>query len=104
MNILITSAGRRVSLVRAFQKEIKQYFPDGKVYTTDVNPKLSSACQVADGFFKVNKVTEDRYIDYLIRLCVDNNIKIIIPTIDTELIPLVCNRDRFADVGVHCGV
>jgi carbamoyl-phosphate synthase large subunit len=32
MNILISSAGRRVSLVRAFQKELKKYNPKAKVF------------------------------------------------------------------------
>ena len=39
-NILITSAGRRVSLVRAFQKELKELYPNAKVLTTDLNPKF----------------------------------------------------------------
>ncbi|HBK83900.1 MAG TPA: carbamoyl phosphate synthase large subunit, partial [Flavobacterium sp.] len=44
-NILITSAGQRVSLVRAFQNELKTQFPHAKVYTVDLNPSLSPACQ-----------------------------------------------------------
>ena len=47
-NILITSAGRRVELVQAFSSELKKYFPKAKVLTTDLNPDLSAACQVAD--------------------------------------------------------
>jgi len=40
-NILITSAGRRVSLVKNFQGTLKQFNTDGKVYTTDMEPGLS---------------------------------------------------------------
>ena len=53
MNILITSAGQRVSLVRAFQKELKTLYPDKKVFTTDLFPELSAACNVSDKYFKV---------------------------------------------------
>ena len=35
MNILITSAGQRVSLVRAFKSELSQLVEDGKVFTVD---------------------------------------------------------------------
>jgi len=102
MNILITSAGRRVSLVRAFQKELRNYFPEGKVFTTDTQPMLSSACQVSDGYFKVERVTTEHYIVDLISLCVENNIKLIIPTIDPELIPLISNIDKFTAAGITC--
>ncbi len=43
MNILISSAGRRVSLVRAFQKELKTLYPNAKVYAADAKPVLSAA-------------------------------------------------------------
>ena len=39
-NILITSAGQQVALVKDFQETLKRYFPDGKVYTTDMNPRF----------------------------------------------------------------
>ena len=103
-NILITSAGRRVSLVREFQKELKEEFIKGKVFTTDMNPTYSSACQVSDGFFKVSRVTEPCYIEELISICVENNIKMIIPTIDTELLVLSSARQLFLKKGVISSV
>ena len=57
-NILITSAGRRVSLVRFFQKELKSFFTDAKVFTTDLNPNYAAACQISDGFLNLSC---DRY-------------------------------------------
>jgi len=46
-NILITSAGQRVSLVRAFQKELRAFDNKAKVYTVDMNPILAPACHVS---------------------------------------------------------
>ena len=92
MNILISSAGRRVSLVRAFQKELKKLYPEGKVYTSDADPTLSGACQIADGYFKVPFVTHPDYFNVLIEECKSRNIGLLIPTIDTELLPLAQNR------------
>ncbi len=100
-NILITSAGRRVSLVREFQREIKSFFPDAKVFTVDLNPKFSSACQFSDGYFKVPKVINITYIDRLISICQRNDIGLIIPTIDTELLILAENKKKFRDYGIH---
>lgn len=84
-NILITSAGRRVSLVKNFQDTLRQFNKNGKVFTIDMNPYLSSACQVSDGFLQVPRVTDSEYINILKKYCIDNDISIVIPTIDTEL-------------------
>lgn len=98
MNILISSAGRRVSLVRAFQNELKNR--NGKVFATDLRPDLSSACQVADKSFKVSRVDSDTFIDELLKICIDNNVSIVIPTIDTELLSLSKNKKLFKKNGV----
>lgn len=97
MNILITSAGQRVSLVRAFQKELRKIIPDGKVYTVDLNPILAPACHVSDGYKQVSRVKEPNYIEDLLNICSDWNVKMIIPTIDTELLVLSENIDKFKD-------
>lgn len=96
MNILITSAGQRVSLVRAFQKELKKNFNEGKVYTVDMNPKLSPACIVSDGFERVKRVDDADYINDLLGLCKVWNITMIVPTIDTELLILSKSKKIFA--------
>lgn len=95
MNIIITSAGRRVSLVRGFQKELKELFPYSQVYASDSEPETSAACRVADGYVKVPLLDSPDYIDHLLRLCIQLNISMLIPTIDTELMILATNRDRF---------
>lgn len=99
-NILITSAGRRVSLVRFFQTELHKCFPEAKVYTADANPEYSAACRVSDGFFKVPRVTNPNYINLLLELVLSHHIKLIIPTIDTELLVLSQNIDLFQSKGV----
>ena len=100
MNILITSAGRRVSLVKAFQKELKQVIPDGKVYTTDFNTGLSSGCYASDGAFQLPLVNDNDYLHLLLDLCRKNDIKLIIPTIDTELLLLSNFKDTFLKHGI----
>ena len=101
MNILITSAGRRVSLVRSFQKELKKIDPKGKVYATDSDPLLSAACQVAHAYFKVPRLDDYNYIDVLIDFCKTHHIGLIIPTIDTELLELAKSKNRFQEHGIE---
>ncbi|MFS4457209.1 ATP-grasp domain-containing protein [Maribacter sp. 2304DJ31-5] len=101
MNILISSAGRRVSLVRAFQKELGQLVPEGRVFASDIEPTLASACHVADSFFKVPRVDEKDYMDILLDKCLENNIKLIIPTIDTELKIFATNQLRYKENGIE---
>ena len=95
MNLLITSAGQRVSLVNSFKKELTSFFKDSKVFTTDLNPQLSPACHVSDRSFEVPRVTDDEYISCLLKICLDNDIKLVIPTIDTELETLSLNIESF---------
>lgn len=96
-NILITSAGQRVSLVKNFQNTLHKYFCDAKVFTTDMNPELAPAAYVSDGCFTVVKVTDKQYIPQLLNICKNNKIGMIVPTIDTELIILSENKQLFSD-------
>lgn len=99
-NVLITSAGKRVTLVQLFQKELKKVNPEGKVLTTEMNPALSPAGHVSDGCFQVDRVTAPGYLEELLKLCVEQNVRVVVPTIDTELVLLSQNKELFARHGV----
>ncbi len=96
MNILITSAGRRVSLVRAFKKQLNKISSEARVLAAEANPDLSAACQVADDYFKVPMVFDPDYMDHLLNQCIEKQISLIIPTIDAELRGLALDQERFA--------
>jgi len=99
-NILITSAGKRVSLVKIFQQELKARYPEGKVYTVDLNPPMAPAAIVSDGSFLVPRVTDTNYIPSLLEICLKHDIGVVIPTIDTELIPLASAKELFKKNGI----
>lgn len=101
MNILITSAGKRVTLVKLFKKELKAVFPDAKVYTTDMNPTLAPAGYVSDKCFEVPRVTDEHYLERLIHICKENGVKLVIPTIDTELLLLASHKDDLKSHGIE---
>ena len=100
-NILITSAGQRVSLVKAFQKEIRKLSINNKVYTVDLKPVLAPACHVSDGFRQIKRVTDERYVEELLSICKELKVKIVIPTIDTELLVLAENKELFLKEGIE---
>lgn len=101
MNILLSSAGRRVSLAQAFRTELNARVSDGLLVATDMNPHLSAACHVADRRIAVPAVTDARYIDCLHAICTEQRIGLLVPTIDTELSLLAENRVRFAESGTE---
>ena len=100
-NILITSVGKRVVLVRIFQKTLQELGLDGKVYTVDMRPDMAPAGFVSEECLQVPRCTSDDYVDTLLQICQDKQIGVVIPTIDTELLVLAQNRARFEAQGVH---
>ena len=100
-NILITSAGRRVSLVKAFKNELIKVYPKGKVYVTDLAPHLSAAAQVADGAFSTPLVNSEDYINILLNLCLTHNINLVVPTIDDDLLILAKIKTLFSKKGIN---
>lgn len=100
-NLLITSAGRRVSLVQYFKSEAQALLGvSAKVFTTDLQPQLAPACLVSDGYFAVGHFEDVDYMDKLLRICIDNNIELVIPTLDTELKLYANERERFLSKGI----
>lgn len=97
MNILITSAGRRTSLTRAFQAAAH---PFGlKVFAADLDP-LAPACLLADAAFPVPRVTDPDYGNALLRIARAQGVSLIVPTIDTELAVLARQTAAFAAEGI----
>ncbi len=103
-NILVTSAGQRVALIRCFQETLRRFFPEAKVYATDMNPRLAPAAYISDGCFEVLRVTDPEYVSQLLRLCKENSIGMIVPTIDTELLVLAENKRPFEENGIAVSV
>lgn len=103
-NILITSAGKRVALVRAFKEMLTKHIPNGKVYATDMNPRMAPAGYVADECFPICRCIAPQYVDELLALCEKYRIGLIVPTIDTELLVLSEHREQFAVHGITVSV
>lgn len=100
-NILITSAGKRVALTKYFKETLNRFYPEAKVFTTDMNPQMAPAGYVSDGCFEVPRVTDDTYPALLLEICEKNDVGLVVATIDTELLLLADLKDSFAEKGIQ---
>jgi carbamoyl-phosphate synthase large subunit len=103
-NILITSAGRRVQLVRFFQRALADLGLPGKVLAVDANPVWSAAAREADGSSPAPLLGDLGYVPFLLEFVRGQNARFLVPTIDTELTVLAGNRDLFAEAGCEAVV
>lgn len=97
MNVLITSASRKVSLVRAFQEALS-HEGGGKVVAVDTSP-LSPALYFADEYYLVPPSHKPDFLAVMLRLCRQLGINLLIPTRDEELPFFAEHKQEFADLG-----
>lgn len=93
INILILSAGRRVELVQSFQKAAKTLNIKSNVVAGDCS-ETAPAIYFADRKAILPRINEDNYIDEIINVCKREGIRLVIPTIDTDLLLLSEERER----------
>ncbi|MBL1274657.1 MAG: ATP-grasp domain-containing protein [Ectothiorhodospiraceae bacterium] len=96
-NILFTSAGRRVSLLRCFRKALNELGIRGKIIAADAG--LSApASFIADERLLVPRVSDPKYIGFLLGYCQENNIRLLISLIDSDLVLLSQYKDAFEKI------
>ncbi len=98
IRLLFTGAGRRIELVQAFKQAALAADINLKIYGADMT-NSAPALAFCDFTRLVCGMREDGYIDELLKICVDDKIDMLIPTIDTDLLVLAQNKHRFENVG-----
>jgi carbamoyl-phosphate synthase large subunit len=101
MKICLTSSGRRVELGKTLLHDARQLGQGAQVVAVDVAPQLSAACQWASASFAVPRCTAPDYVEKILAICRAEGVKILVPTIDTELPILSTAHERFRQAGVH---
>ena len=96
MNILILSAGTRNKVVQYFKKTLNG---EGTVVATDCS-ELAPAIYDADKHYIVPRMTDDGYLDEIIKICKAEKIDGVLSLIDPELSLLSKNEEMFSQVGV----
>lgn len=92
INVLFTSAGRRVELLQAFRRAYRDLNLKGHIIAVDANP-LAPALQYADRFYLVPPLTDESYIPTLAQICSREQVNLIFPLIDPDvsLLSQYCN-------------
>ncbi len=98
-NVLLLSAGRRVSLARALAASARAI--GAQLVTADMNPAMSAACQDNGLYATLPHVQSDAYPAALRAVCAAHAIGLVIPTIDTELATLAALRADLAGQGTE---
>lgn len=98
VNILFTSAGRRVSLIRCFRESMHRLGLGGKIFAADAK-RDAPALFVADEKVQLPLLSNPEYFVRLQEFCRDYRIDLVVPLIDPELVLLCRHRDKFSDQG-----
>ena len=92
LNILFSSVGRRVELVKAFRDASNELKIKSKLIGVDMD-ELAPALNFVDKKYKVPQLSSEQFIPKIIDICKKENICIIIPTLDTELLIYSKNKE-----------
>ena len=98
LNILFTCAGRRVVLLEAFRRAMRELNVTGKILVTDVT-KASAAFHKADKGIMVPPARTIEYIPALLKICNTESIGLVIPLTDLDLRSLARRRGEFSAIG-----
>lgn len=98
--ILFTGVGRRIELLQAFRNAALVLHKDLKIYGADMSG-IAPALVYCDYARLVVPMKDALYIDNLLEICTKDHIDLLIPTIDTDLLALSENKERFDAIGTR---
>ncbi|MCA9958276.1 MAG: ATP-grasp domain-containing protein [Anaerolineales bacterium] len=100
INVLFTSVGRRVELLRAFRRAYQSLNLSGSIVVTDIDP-LAPALQVADKVYMTPRYTAADYIPTLVDICRREAIDLIFPLIDPDIPILAQHQEALSATGAQ---
>lgn len=103
VNVLFTSVGRRVELVRAFRRAYAELHLEGEIIGVDVDP-LAPALRECDEALMVPRGNEPHYLSTLVELCSQRRVALLFPLIDPEIPLLAHHRDELDATGARAMV
>src|SRR4051794_17481796 len=95
INILFTSAGRRVALIRCFRESMHRLGIPGRIFVGDIK-RNAPALFVADEKVLLPEISSPEFVPSIQGLCRERHIALVVPLIDPELTPLSRCREAFA--------
>lgn len=104
VTVLLSSVGRRSQLIENFRQALSELGVRGRVLGVDASPETASAAYLVDKCFSVGRCCDPGFIDEVLRIAIQEDVSLIVPTIDTELLMYAANRQRFLDQGISVAV
>ena len=95
-NIMFCSCGRRVQLFKFFKESLGD---SCKIIATDVQ-SIAPALYAADEHYLTPRIDAPNYVDTILKIAIDNDVKAITTLIDPEIELLAKNRDLFEEHGI----
>jgi HAD superfamily hydrolase (TIGR01662 family) len=96
--ILFTGVGRRVELIQAFRRAALVLKKEVAIFGADLD-ETAPALVYCDSIRKVAAMGNEQYIQNLLNICSNDHIDLLIPTIDTDLLALSENKEKFEAIG-----
>jgi carbamoyl-phosphate synthase large subunit len=103
VNILLTSVGRRMELVRAFKQAYSMLGVNGDLVAVDCSP-LAPALYETPIPYVVPRLDHPDYIPTLARICERHQIDAVFPLIDPDIGSLSANQQVFSILGTKLAV
>jgi carbamoyl-phosphate synthase large subunit len=100
VNVLFTSVGRRVELLRAFRRAYESLKLGGNIVAVDIDP-LAPALRAADRTYLVPRVSSPDYILVLLEICQLERVDLIFPLIDPDVPVLAEFRSAIEATGAR---
>ncbi len=97
--VLISSSGKKTSCITAMKTALNKYKPDSKVICGDIDPNCIGK-YVADNFLEMPKTTQ-KNLNSIIDKLIKNEINIVLPSRDGELLFWSKNKNNFRSVGIN---
>lgn len=97
LKILVDCAGSAtaISVIKGLKAQTKY---DCEIYTMDVDPTCAGR-YLSDKFFTIPKHNDPNSIGYIMKICKEENIDILIPIFDLWLPQLATHKNAFKEIG-----
>jgi carbamoyl-phosphate synthase large subunit len=102
--VLVSSVGRRSQLLDCFREAFDELGIQARLIGVDADPEHAPAAHQVDACFRVPRCTDPEFIPAIFRLCREQQVKLVVPTIDTELPAYAEHRQDFLAAGTAVAV
>ena len=97
-HLLLTCAGRKVSLVNQFRQAFDDLDIDGRIIGVD-SSSHSAVLSVCDKSYIIPRCDHPAYVPTLLDVCERHRVQLLLPLIDVDLLVLAEHRARFREAG-----